>query len=402
MLVMSAAHKTSPARTQYAIAVLTVALSSQDNIDLIQLFPAGQFRSSDGSGRPEDVPFWQMDAQIAAHLIQQFQERGQPIVIDYEHQTLSAETNGQPAPAAGWIKGLIWREGQGLFAEVTWTARARAHIGADEYLYISPVFPYDEAGRPLAVLPAALTNNPALTGMAQVRLAAARAQHVIPFNSPPGEPGRPAASLLNRNDTMTEELRALLAALLGLPESATEQEILAALPGFAEKLTADQEKLAELTAKEDELANLTATEDELTKLSGEADELKKELAALRAGRIDPSKYVPAAALADLQRRVNQMADEQTDRTVDEIVTAALSAKKLTPALEPWARDLGKKDIAALRAYVGAAAPIAALSGHQSAALQIGTGHDAQTLSDAEVAICRATGIEPSQYVKHRA
>ena len=29
------------------------------------------------------------------------------LVIDYEHQTLFADKNGAPAPAAGWIKQLI-------------------------------------------------------------------------------------------------------------------------------------------------------------------------------------------------------------------------------------------------------------------------------------------------------
>ncbi|MGE1673772.1 phage protease [Pseudomonas aeruginosa] len=34
--------------------------------------------------------------------------------------------NGQPAPAAGFFRALEWREGQGLFAQVELTARAKA------------------------------------------------------------------------------------------------------------------------------------------------------------------------------------------------------------------------------------------------------------------------------------
>jgi len=399
MTVMSTAR--IPTSISYRLAALTVSLDSARDVDTIQLLPAGRFRSEDGSGRPEDVPYWQVDAEVAQRLIAQFEARGQDCVIDYEHQTLSVEDNGAPAPAAGWIKRLHWREGQGLYADVTWNARAREYIRAQEYRFISPVFAYDTQGRALMILHAALTNNPALPGMDEVRLAAARAlSKITALKTAPDGAGKSVITV--KDVSMNEELLKLLRALLGLGETASEADILAALPAFSAKLTADQEKLAELTAKDNDAAKPTATEEELAKLSGEAEELKKEVAALRAGRIDPAKYVPASALATLQAQVNQLHDAQTERQVDEIVVAALSAKKLTPALEPWARDLGKKDMAALRAYVGAAAPIAALSGQQTVALKIGEGSNAQTLTDAELAICRATGVDPAQYAKHRA
>lgn len=393
MSVMSTARKsvrTAPLKSRLAtfqMAALTVSLSGAADADLIQLFPAGAFRSTDGSGRPEDVAAWQMDADIAAHVIRQFDERGQPIVIDYEHQTLSTEKNGQPAPAAGWVQRLIWQE-KGLYAAVKWTARARQYIGADEYLYISPVFPYDDQGRVLAVLHVALTNNPALTGMDQVRLAAASAlASFSSFNAP----GGPRTSALPPEENIMNEAMKRLLALLGLPETATEEEVLAALQAFQDKQQADQEKLAELTAENEKLEELSADQ----------EKLKDEVAALRAGKIDPTKYVPVAALTALQKQVNDLADTQGAREVDEIVSAALSAGKLAPALEPWARDLGKKDIAALRAYVGAATPIAALTGSQTTTLQIGDGK-AATLTADELAVCRATGVDPAQYVKHRA
>ncbi len=392
-IARQSARNTPPKKSRlvvFQVAALTVSLSGQDDIDLIQLLPAGQFRSTDGSGRPEDVPHWQMDAKIAAHVITQFEGRGQPCVIDYEHQTLSAEENGQPAPAAGWIHKIVWLEGKGLYAHVKWTARARQYIDAGEYLYISPVFPYDDEGRPLAILHAALTNNPALTGMDQVRLAAASAlSGFTAFNAPGG--AKPAE--ISGDHPMNEELLKLLRSLLGLSDTATEEEILAALPGFVEKLTADQEKLAELTGNENDPAKLSAAE--------ELEALKEEVAALRAGKIDPTKYVPVAALTAMQKQINDLSAAHGNREVDEIVSGALKAGKLAPALEPWARDLGKKDIAALRAYVGASAPIAALTGQQTTTLKIGDGKTAELTSD-ELAVCRATGVDPGQYVKHRA
>ena len=47
-----------------------------------------------------NVPSWRINAAIASAVMERFNG---PRVIDYEHQTLHKEANGQPAPAAGWI-----------------------------------------------------------------------------------------------------------------------------------------------------------------------------------------------------------------------------------------------------------------------------------------------------------
>ena len=96
-------------------------------------------------------------------------------MIDYEHQTLNKATNGQPAPAAGWFKGLEWREGQGLFmVQIEWTERARAMISGGEYRYLSPVFGFDsQTGAVTYIHSVALTNDPALIGLADLAAATA-------------------------------------------------------------------------------------------------------------------------------------------------------------------------------------------------------------------------------------
>lgn len=145
------------------IGVCTAAAPTSDNE--FQLFPAGRFNAQDG--RPKDAPAWIMTGTIAARLIAAFNARKNPMVVDYEHQTVLTKDNGKPAPAAGWVHGLEWREGKGLFAVgVKWTDAARASIQSDEYRYISPVFHYNrQTGEVIGLLNAALTNNPALDGM---------------------------------------------------------------------------------------------------------------------------------------------------------------------------------------------------------------------------------------------
>lgn len=130
-----------------------------------QLFPTGQFRTQDG--RPKGLSGWVMNAATAARLIEAFNTKKNPMLVDYEHQTTLTKDNGKPAPAAGWVHGLEWREGKGLFAVgVKWTDAARLSIQSDEYRYISPVFHYNpQSGEVTSLLNAALTNSPALDGM---------------------------------------------------------------------------------------------------------------------------------------------------------------------------------------------------------------------------------------------
>ena len=144
----------------------------------VRILPAGAFQSKDG--RPARVTqgrvtHWRLDATNAAAVIAAPRNGEQGFVIDYEHQTLNKATNGLPAPAAGWFKGLEWREGQGLFmGQIEWTERARTMIASGEYRYLSPVFGFDsQTGAVTYVHSVALTNDPALIGLSDLAAATA-------------------------------------------------------------------------------------------------------------------------------------------------------------------------------------------------------------------------------------
>jgi phage I-like protein len=89
-------------------------VAAQSAGDEVQLFPNGHFCGVDG--RPANAADWVMNAGIAARLIAHIGARANPLVIDYEHQTLNAEDNDQPTPVAGSFKQLHYRPGQGLYA----------------------------------------------------------------------------------------------------------------------------------------------------------------------------------------------------------------------------------------------------------------------------------------------
>lgn len=358
------------------IAVLTVELPAlpESGLAVIQVLPAGEFRAYDG--RPHDVDTWRMDAATARRLQNWMAARGRDLAVDYDHHILTTATTGQKALASGWIKRLEWREGEGLFGVVDWTAAARSHIAAKEYRYISPVFTYDEQGYPLALLHVALTNDPALDGMDEVRLAAAsRAAAGIALGGALSSP--PAQSIKECN--MDELLKALFA-LLGLADDASEEDALAALKKYADAAKTNADQVASLTA-------------DVTKKD-------QEVAALKAntgGTPDPAKFVPVAALSGLQAEVAALKAGERTREVDGMVAAALSAGKLTPALEAWARDLGKQDPKQLKAYLDQAPAIAALSGTQTGGRKPEAGNG--QLNDDELAVCSAMGLDPKAFAK---
>ncbi len=139
-----------------SIALVLAATANEAQAEQwIHIMPSGEFSGRDGRGP------WAMhnaDAVVAASM--SFAGK-KPIPVDYDHQIDMATKNGQPAPAAGWIKQLQVRA-DGLWGLIEWTSKASAHLAAKEYRYLSPVFNHTPSGEVTRVLRAALTNNPAL------------------------------------------------------------------------------------------------------------------------------------------------------------------------------------------------------------------------------------------------
>jgi len=296
----------------------------------LQLTPAGEFRAMDG--RPEDVPAWRIDASIAPAVIERFSRRLTPPVIDYEHQTLHKEKNGQKAPAAAWMRELQWREGSGLWVRVDLTQTARAEIEAGQYLYFSPVFSYGADGAVHAILMGALTNDPALDGMEPLaQIAAAMFSH-----SNPDE------------DTPVDELLNAIKAALGLKAEATKDDAIAALSALKPQRDADAVALSKVREA----------------LGLATDATGEQIAAATAQLTtspDPKKYAPIAVVTDLQTKLAALTKTVEGDRLNDTVTAALSSGRLLPSMEKWARELGERDPQALEDYIASAAPIAALT-----------------------------------------
>lgn len=282
-----------------------------------------------------------MTAHLAQPLIAAATTRPTPYVIDFDHQTLHVEKNGQPAPAAGWFHKLEWRDGVGLFAvDVQWTARASAMIDAGEYKFISPVIGYADSGDVTGLFMAALTNNPAILGMDEVLTAAASMQFAS-LNAVPITQELSAMTLLQK-----------LIAALKLPDDSTDDAVV----------------------------------DAVQMLLDEAPD---------AAKPDPAKFVPVAALTALHSQVATLNAQLNTKTLDGVIKDGLDSGRLLPSMVDWAREYGAQNTAALSAYIANLPVIAALNGTQTNNQPpVKTG----TLNESQVALCAAMGVSQADFI----
>lgn len=333
------------------IAACSLALRVSAEGGLTRLMPAGQFTAPRGAMIGSGP--WFLNEAGAKVIAQRAAARSTDLVIDYEHQTLEAPRNGQPAPASGWIDrtSLEWRE-DGLYGRVKWTAAAQTAIDADEYRYLSPVFPYDaETGEVLDILHVGLTNNPAID-TAIPALAAARM-------------GDGTYDLTHEEDTVDREE---LIKLLGLSADATDEQITAAINALV-KAKADSEQA---------------------------------IAAARAGspKPDMTQFVPLAVYQEQGQQLAALRASAGESELDKLLDEGLKDGRIPgKATADWLKPQG---LAACRAYLEGAQPIAALRGSQTDGKKPGeeTKANKDQLSDAELAVCRSMGMDPKEYRKH--
>lgn len=328
-----------------------------------QLLPAGEFAARDG--RPGPGKSWRVSDPQGTALATALSTTAArtPVVIDYEHQTLSAQVNGQPAPAAGWIRAAAWRAGEGLFADVEWTAAAKARIDAGEYRFISPVITYDAAGAVTGVVMAALTNFPALLGMDAV-VAQLNARFFI------NDPQEPDMTLL-----------AALLTAIGLSAATTEAEALAAVAALKARPPVPTALAAAL--------GLAATADEPAAVQA--------VAALKG-----TDSTALGLITTLQGQVAALSTQLAEGGLVAKVDGAIGSGKFAPAMREQLLAWGRKDIASLTAVVDAAPVIAGLAGQSAAAgtaAAAGAAGGAVTaLTAQQTSIAKLLGVEPAAYL----
>lgn len=168
----------------------------------IKILPLGRVHSQKGD--------FNVDEESFELIRKQFKDRKLDLVIDYEHQTLA----DVQAPAGGWIKDLYKGE-DAIIAKVEWTEKAAEYLKNREYRYLSPVVLVRKRDqKATAIHSVALTNTPAIDGMFAL------------VNSLDIEDISEGGNIMDLKE---------LAKALGLPETATEEEIKKAVEDAADR-----------------------------------------------------------------------------------------------------------------------------------------------------------------------
>jgi phage I-like protein len=192
--------------TQKTTSLQTAAMAmvdlptTGDVPDWVHLLPAaqGEVRTFDGRG-----PYRVVDpAAIIAASLGADPRNAAGLLIDENHALEIAAKQGGPSPSRGRITEMQARDDD-IWAKVDWTPTGRALLAERAYRGISPVIVYDPQGVIHQIKNAALVNYPNLRGQVA----------------------------LNQETEMTFQEQP--AKLRGLPATATEAEILAAVPAKA-------------------------------------------------------------------------------------------------------------------------------------------------------------------------
>lgn len=303
----------------------------------IQIFPDGEYPCFDGT--------YYCNADDRAKVIAKFAERGNPAVIDYEHQTLT----GEEAPAAGWVTELADRGAEGLWGKVEWTARAREYLGSGEYRFDSPVFDVNKKTNHIMQLHhLALTNHPGSnnrTPLTEQIAASVRARRIT----------------RQTREGVMDELMERLQYFLSLPITATHNDARTALQKIIEAIPADDQMLI-LAEKAGDAKTLS----QVFGIGSSKDDAKSNLVAAKA-LLDELELPENATVAQAHARIGELKSakatndavetlrgelktakaritELEAKTVDEKISALIESnrKKVTPAKEQWIRSVAKK------------------------------------------------------------
>lgn len=271
--------------------------------EVIHLLPFGNVTSSKGD--------FKVDSESYRLMCRSMQSHGVDIVIDYEHQTLG----GGKAPAAGWIKELILTD-TGIDVRVEWTEEAAGYLKNKEYRYTSPVLlARSSDNKAVKLLSLALTNTPAIDGM-------------FPIVS---------SDDLYEDEGENEAMDYLkkLCEMLGLPETASWDDVLSALTTLLQKCEEQGQVVVNKM-----LAPLLGVE-----TNADLPTVSAKILALTA-RTD---FVPKSQYDEVKGKLDKLEG-------DGLVELALKDGKITPAQKGWAEQYVLTDREGFTKFLACAVP----------------------------------------------
>lgn len=326
----------------------------------IKILPLGRVHSQKGD--------FTVDDESVELIRKQFKDRKLDLVIDYEHQTLA----DVQAPAGGWIKD-IYKGDDALIAKVEWTPKATEYLKNKEYRYLSPVVMVRKRDQKATALHSvALTNTPAIDGMFPV------------VNSLTIEDYSEGGTTMDLKE---------IAKALGLPETATEEEVKKAIEeaGKAAQKIKEMEGKGEGSTGEgaDAPAEVVANSTILKLLELDENAKTEDVAAsIMALKTGGDKATAATVLA-LKEKIER-------KEAEEAVQLALKEGKITAAQTDWAREYALKDADGFKKFMDKAVTVVPQG---KMALKDAPADNTKT-DDVDMAILKNCGISEEDMKKY--
>ena len=326
----------------------------------IKILPLGRVHSQKGD--------FTVDDESVELIRKQFKDRKLDLVIDYEHQTLA----DVQAPAGGWIKD-IYKGNDALIAKVEWTPKATEYLKNKEYRYLSPVVMVRKRDQKATALHSvALTNTPAIDGMFPV------------VNSLTIEDYSEGGTTMDLKE---------IAKALGLPETATEEEVKKAVEeaGKAAQKIKEMEGKGEGSTGEgaDAPAEVVANSTILKLLeldeNAKTEDVAASIMALKAG----GDKTTAATVLALKEKIER-------KEAEEAVQLALKEGKITAAQTDWAREYALKDADGFKKFMDKAVAVVPQG---KMALKDAPAENTKT-DDVDMAILKNCGISEEDMKKY--
>lgn len=323
------------------ISILLNEALQETNLQTALIVPKGEFPHAVGKQIVDDAALERILAAIIANVVD--------IEVDYNHAAIKGITSPEQGKAAGWIKPASMKiTADGITGDIAWNELAAKMIRAKEYRYLSPVF----AG---TQMPSGDWRVDRLINVALCNV-----------------PNIPQEPLINESQILKEkpkmELKKLAQAL-GLPESATEADVLAAI-------TANKEAAVAANSVYSKLAVNDAT-GAMTKII----ELQK-----------PPAHSPQE-INGLQARVAALESEKGET----VIANAITEGKITPAQKDWAKDYYTQNPQGFLTYLANAVPVVPLASAATGAASVAA--NSAVMTDTDRKICAALGVSEDLYKK---
>lgn len=342
--------------------------------EAIQVIPYGYHDTPKGA--------FLCDEGAAALVMEEFSLRINDMVADYEHQTLS----GAEAPAAGWIKELLNKGPEGIWARIEWNARAKEYIKNKEYRYVSPVFLKRLSdNRVIKLINVALTNQPNIDGMVPIVNKAV-------FNLS-----------VNKEDTMNKKE---LCKALGLPEDSSDEAVLqmvnklkGATAVVANKSVLDALGLKEGATEPEVVTAVTA----MKQGAVVANKAVLNSLGLKEGATESEAVATVMAMkqgsdkfVELSTKVATLEQNQKSRDAEEMVNSALKDGKITADQKDWAAKYASADQEGFKVFIAKAPQVVPMGGlPKGSEKATGSG-----LDEAQVSVNKMLGLSDEAFKKH--